>query len=125
MACSRGFTLISTVLILLAVAFLVTTTVTLLSVSDAQTSYAISQGASALGLVEGCAEDVLLLARKNASYAGGTLMRPEGSCSVGIAKNGNQWTATVRSTGEYVRAAQLVFNRTSAKVTLVSWHLIP
>ena len=122
---SSGFVVISTVFILLAVALALGVTVTILSVSDAQTSYAISEGTDARSLLDGCAEDTLLFSRASASYVGGTIMRPEGSCSVSLSKAGNRWSATVRTNGEYDQAATVVFDRTGSKVTLVSWHATP
>lgn len=119
---SNGFVVISTVFILLAVSLALGVTVTILSVSDAQTSYAISEGTDARGLLDGCVEDALLFSRANASYAGGMITRPEGFCSVSLSKAGNRWTATVRTNGEYMQAAAVIFDRMGSGVKLVSWH---
>ena len=125
MNASKGFVVISTVLVLLAVALSLGTTVTLLSIGDAQTSYALSEGASSRALLDGCVEDTLLFARASASYVGGIVTRPEGSCSVILAKAGNRWTATVQTNGEYVHMAEVVFDRSASGIELVSWHAIP
>ncbi len=122
---SRGFIILSTVFILLAVALALGVTVTILSIGNAQTSFALSEGASARGLLDGCVEDVLLFSRASASYSGGTITHPDGSCSVSLSKVGNEWTATVRTNGAYDHAATIVFNRTGSGVTLVSWHALP
>lgn len=121
---SKGFIVISTVFVLLAVALALGTTVTILSVSNAQTSYELSEGANARSLLDGCVEDVLLFSRANNSYAGGTLTRPEGTCAASLSKVGNRWTATVRTNGEYDHAAEVVFDRTGSGVRLVSWHAV-
>jgi hypothetical protein len=125
MSSSNGFVVISTVFVLLAVSLMLGVTMTILSVSDAQTSYALSEGGSARVLLDGCVEDTLLFSRASASYAGGTVSRPGGSCVVSLSKSGNRWTATVRTNGEYDHAASVVFDRTVAGVKLVSWHAIP
>ena len=125
MRCGKGFVVISTVFILLAVALALGVTVTILSVSNAQTSLALSEGMDARGLLDGCVEDTLLFSRASASYAGGTITRPEGSCSAALSKVGTVWTATVRTNGDYNQAATIVFNRASSGVTLVSWHALP
>lgn len=122
---SKGFVVISTVLVLLAVALSLGTTVTLLSIGDAQTSYSLSEGASSRLLLDGCVEDMLLFARASASYAGGTITRPEGSCDVALAKAGSRWTAMVQTRGEYVHTADVIFDRNSSGIKLVSWHAIP
>ena len=121
---SRGFVIISTVFILLAVAIAIGATTTLLSVSDAQTSFALSEGVRARGLLDGCVEDVLLFSRANATYTGGALSRPGGTCLANIAKLGNRWTATVRANGEYVQAAEVVFDRTASGVNLLQWRAV-
>lgn len=125
MRCGKGFVVISTVFILLAVALALGVTVTILSVSNAQTSLALSEGMDARGLLDGCVEDMLLFSRASASYAGGTITRPEGSCSATLSKVGTVWTATMRTNGDYNQAATIVFNRASSGVTLVSWHALP
>lgn len=121
---SKGFVVISTVFVLLAVALALSTTVTVLSVGNAQTSFALSEGALARALLDGCVEDTLLFSRANASYAGGTITRPSGSCSVSISKAANRWTATVRTNGAYDQAASVVFDRLGSGVRLVSWHAV-
>lgn len=125
MRCGKGFVVISTVFILLAVALALGVTVTILSVSNAQTSLALSDGMDARGLLDGCVEDTLLFSRASASYVGGTITRPEGSCSAALSKAGTVWTATVRTNGDYDQAATIVFNRASSGVTLSSWHALP
>lgn len=122
---SRGFIVLSTVFILLAVSLALGVTVTILSVGNAQTSFALSEGVEARNMLDGCIEDVLLFSRANDSYAGGTITRPDGSCSASLSKAGNEWTATVRTNGAYDHAATVVFNRTGSGVALVSQHALP
>ncbi len=125
MISSKGFVVISTVFVLLAISLMLGVTVTMLSISDAQTSLSLSDGASARALLDGCVEDTLLFSRANNSYAGGTVARPEGTCSVSLSKAGNRWTATVRTNGEYDHATEVVFDRTGSGIKLISWHAIP
>ncbi len=122
---SRCFVVLSTVFILLAVSLALGVTVTILSVSNAQTSFALSEGMNARGLLDGCVEDALLFSRASASYTGGTITHPEGSCVVTISKSGSQWTGVVRTNGAYDQAVQVVFERTSSGVTLTRWHALP
>lgn len=122
---SRGFIVLSMVFILLAVSLALGVTVTILSVGNAQTSFAISEGMEARDMLDGCIEDVLLFSRGSDSYAGGTIARPEGSCVATISKSGSQWTATVRTGGSFDQAAEVIFTRASSGVTMVSWHAVP
>lgn len=121
----NGSVILALVLVLSVVALSVTTSMSLLSINTAETSFAGSKGYEALGLAEGCAEDTLLLARSNAAYSGGTLSRPEGTCSLSISKAGNRWTALVQSNGAFVKKIQLVFDRLGSGISLVSWKNIP
>ena len=122
---SRGFIVISTVFLLLAVAVMIGVTVTMFSVSDSGVSFALSRGAGARALLDGCVEDALLFSRASAAYAGGTIVRPEGSCTANIAKAGNRWTATVRVSGAFGAAAEVAFDRTGSGVRMVRWRAIP
>lgn len=121
----HGSVILALVLVLSVVALSVTTSIALLSINTAATSFAESRGYESLGLAEGCTEDTLLFARSNAAYSGGTLSRPEGTCSVSIAKSGNRWTATIQSNGEYIKKIQIVFDRLGSSISLVSWQNIP
>lgn len=121
----NGSVILALVLVLSVVALSVTTSISLLSINTAETSYADSKGYEALGLAEGCAEDILLLARSNAAYTSSTLSRPEGTCSIAISKVGNRWTATIQSDGSYVKKIHIVFDRLGSGISLVSWRNIP
>lgn len=117
-----GFVAISTVLVVSAVVLVVGTSVTLLAIGEAQASLAVSKSEANLQLTEGCMEDALLLARARQSYTGSTINRPEGSCTVSVAKNGSQWTLTaVPNTLAYKRTIQVVVNNTSS-LSVISWQ---
>ena len=122
----KGFIAISVTLLLLVVIVAIATTVALLSIGEAQSSLALSQGEETLQFVEGCTEDALLKARTNSSYNGGTITRPEGTCSVTISKNSSTWTMTTTTTDtKYKRTIQTVFDRNPTGITLTSWQEIP
>lgn len=121
----KGYVAILTVLILMSVIITAATTVTLLSIGEAQSALALYKGEDTLAFVEGCAEDALLKSRASASYTGGPITRPEGTCSVTINKAGTTWTITVSTTNTlYVRTIQIVINRLPTGITLTSWKEI-
>lgn len=100
----KGVVALSIVLVLAAVLAAVSITVALLSVGEGQSGLALTNGESTLAFVEGCTEDALLKARASASYTGGNITRPEGTCSVSVSKVGSVWTLTVGTTAtSYIR----------------------
>ena len=118
-----GYVAISIMLILSAVILGIIVTVAQLGIGEGQASLALSKGEDTLNFVEGCTEDALLKIRSNASYAGGTISRPEGTCSVGVVKAESTYTVTVTTTAaQYKRTIQAIVNRSSSGVTLTSWR---
>ena len=121
----KGFIAISTVLIVSAVVLAVAFSVTMRSIGNAKSSLALTKGEDALGLAEGCAEDGLLKSKANASYNGGAITRPEGTCQITISKSGTTWTMTAAVTSPaYRRSVKVIFVRTDTQITLSSWKEI-
>lgn len=119
----KGFIAMTTVLILSVVVVTIVTTVSLLSIGESQSAFALMKGEDALQFSEGCAEDALQRIRADESYAGGTFSRPEGMCVIGVSQEGNTWTITAYSdTADYMRNIQVVFERTVTGIVLTSWR---
>lgn len=120
---NKGFIAISTVLILLVVVVSIVTTVSLLSVGEARSGFALAQGEAALQFSEGCAEDALLKAKSDTTYAGGNIVRPEGTCVIDIAKNGISWTLDASPlNGDSIRHVRVVFDYVPlVGIILTSW----
>lgn len=117
----KGYIALTTVLILSAVTLAIATTISLLAIGEAQSSLALHKGEDSLTFVEGCMEDALLNARESDSYTGGTLTRPEGTCSITVNKVSNTWTITATTTSTaYTRTIQVVAVKGSS-LTLTSW----
>src|SRR5258708_18718426 len=118
----QGFIAISMVILLVALVIAIATTVALLSIGEAESALTLTNGESTLDFVEGCTEDALLKARASASYAGGNITRPEGTCTVSVAKAGSTWTLTVSTTAiAYVRTIQVVITQDGYGDTISSW----
>lgn len=122
---------LSIVIVLGGVLVALATTVTYLSIGEAQTGLAHLKGNENLSFAEGCMEDAMLKIRSDSSYAGGTIGRPgtEGTCSIAIvSKTGSSpvtWTVNATSTATaYKRTVRAVFNRAATGITLVSWSEI-
>jgi hypothetical protein len=118
----NGFVAIVTTLIIGAVCLAIISSVALLSIGEAQAALSQTSGEETLAFVEGCVEDGLLKSRASSSYTGGTITRPEGTCSISISKVGNTWTMTTTTTAtKYVRTIVTVFTRANSGITLTSW----
>lgn len=121
----KGFIAISTVLVVAVVTLIIATVVTFISINEAQSSLASLGGEQSLNLAEGCTGDAILLVRANASYAGGTITRPEGSCSIAISKVGTTYTIVATPTGvNYVKKVQAAITRGASAITISSWQEI-
>lgn len=117
----RGYIALIAVLTISAVVLAISTTVALLAIGEAQSSYALTKGEDTLAFVEGCMEDALLKSQKSSSYTSGSITRPEGTCAVTVSKAGNVWTLTASTTDtKYVRTIQAVVTRGSS-LTITSW----
>lgn len=119
----KGYIAIFTVIIITAIALVLATTIVFVSIGELQASFALSQGEDTLQFVDGCVEDALWKSRINSAYNGGTITRPEGTCSVTVdSKVGNTWTLTITTTAtNYTRTMRVVFNRDVTGITLTSW----
>lgn len=119
---NQGYITISIVLVVMAVVLGVVITVSQLGLGEGQSSLSLTNGESNLHLVEGCMEDALLKLRANAGYSGGTLTRPEGSCSVTVSQVVNDYTITTTSTTNiYKRTIQARVTRAGSAITITSW----
>lgn len=109
----------------MAIVVAVSITVAFLSIGEAQSSLTLTKGDDVLSFVEGCTEDALLKSRASASYAGGNITRPEGTCTVSVSKAGSTWTITVSTTSmQYVRTIQAVITQDGYGETLTTWKEI-
>lgn len=117
----RGYVAISIVLILSAIILGIIVTVAQLSIGEGQVALSLSKGEDTLDFVEGCMEDALLNINASSSYSGGTITRPEGTCSITVSKSGSTYTTTATTTATtYNRTIQTVLTRSSG-ISITSW----
>lgn len=121
----KGFIAILTVLALLVFSLSLTAAVTYLSIGESQSGLAVARGKAALSLVEGCAEDALLLAKRDANYTGGNYEYLNGECLADVSKDGNTWTMHISGTKDnFTRRLEIVFEYTAGPfgvIILQSW----
>lgn len=111
-------------LIVSAVVLLIGITLAILGVSEAQMGLSEKRGHYALALAEGCAEDALLSAYYDGSYAGGAESYPEGSCTVGVVKDGDNWTiTTTAATSGHTKRIEVTIDR-GDEISIISWKEI-
>lgn len=125
---SRGFIALLTVITLLVFSLSLTVATTYLSIGESQSALALTQGEAALQLAEGCAEDALLLSKRDDDYAGGTYGYLDGTCQVNVEKDLLQWTFDIVATkGAFTRRLEITVGRTlglpglPATLALQSW----
>jgi hypothetical protein len=112
------------VLVISVVVLAIIVTVTLTSIGEGQSSLALTQGEQELNFAEGCMEDALLLVQKSAAYNGGSITRPEGTCTITTNNVGNVWTITAATNStQYKRTIEVIASRTSSLV-ITSWREI-
>lgn len=118
----QGYVALIIVLTISVIVLGIASTVAVLSIGEAQSSFAMVNGENTVQFVEGCMEDALLNAKLSAAYTGGTITRPEGTCSIVVSKVGNSWTVTTTTTATtYKRTIQAQFSRNPA-LSVTSWQ---
>ena len=118
---SKGYIALTMILVIVAVVIALSTTVTLLAIGEGQSALAQQKGEDNLNLVDGCSEDALQKIHDSSSYAGGSITRPEGTCSVTVNTGNPNWNITVTTTSTtYKRSVQIVATRGST-ITITSW----
>lgn len=114
----------ASVLIIAAVVITIGITTSLLSIGEGQSSLALTKGEETLNLAESCMEDALLKLRNSSAYAGGSIILPEGTCTVTVSQNNNIYTITATNNGNaYKRTIQTVVNR-GTLIIVNSWKEI-
>lgn len=119
----QGYVAIAVVLLLSVIILGVMVTVAQLGIGEEQSSLALSKGEDSLHFVEGCMEDALLKLRASSGYTGGSITRPEGTCTVTISNVGTIYTVTATTTAtNYRRTVRAVVNRGVTAITITSWN---
>lgn len=118
---SKGYIALTMILVIVSVVIALATTIALLSIGEGQASLAQQEGEESWNFIDGCAEDALLKIHDSSSYAGGTITRPEGSCSVTVISGNPNWNIKVTTTSTtYKRTVQILATRGST-ITITSW----
>lgn len=117
----QGFIALSMILIISAVVVGIATTVTYLSIGEAQSSLVQQKGEDAWDFIDGCAEDALQEIHDSSTYAGGSITHPEGTCTITVNSGNPNWNITVTTTAtNYKRSLQITATRGST-ITITSW----
>ena len=114
-----GYIAITIILVIISVVLVIGTSVSLLSINDIQMSLSNKNGLTALNIVEGCADNLLLNLNEENNIPS-SISLPEGTCSATInSQTGNDWEFTVQTTvNGYSKSAEYAATRgTSVFVT--------
>lgn len=118
---NRGYVAMSTVLVVGVILLSTGMAVILNSINESQSSASDSQKERAIGFVESCAQDALLQLNNNNALPG-TVVLPDGSCTVTInSHTGNDWDFSVSgSLSGYQKIIRVSTTRTTT-VVINSW----
>lgn len=118
---NKGYIMLSSILVILAVVVVIGISTSLLSVNDLLSSNSGEKGEAALDFVESCAEDALLYLNENNSLPSSVTILSQ-SCNVNInSQVGNNWDFNVTGIIEgNARSFRIKVIRDST-LTVTSW----
>lgn len=122
----QGFIAFTSLLVISAVTLAIAVSISLLGITEANTSLGFKKGQEALKIAESCSEEALLRLRDNAGYAGGSLNVGNGSCNMSISGIGSdrtiEITATLTGPPDYVKKLQVTAKRVGNSINITSWQ---
>ena len=117
----KGYIAISSVLVISVIVVVIGVSVSLLSISEAQTSLGGKKGEDALNLADSCVEEALIRISED-NFLPSSLSSPQGSCDIGInSSGGGDWDFTVTADYETYQKKIRVTAQRGAEVSLISW----
>jgi uncharacterized protein (UPF0333 family) len=118
---NRGYVAMSTVLVIGVILLSTGMAVILNSINESQSSTSDSQKEKVIGFVESCAQDALLRLNNNNALPG-SIVLPDGSCTVTInSQIGNDWDFSVSgSLSGYQKVIRVSTTRTTT-IVINSW----
>lgn len=122
---NSGYITLMSVLVVGAVGVIIATSLLLLGISSARSSFAGVQSNQALGLADACVEEGLEQIRELTSYTGtGNLSLGQGSCTYTVtSQGGNNRTIQASSTvGTLVRKVNVVITAINPLITVSTWQ---
>lgn len=123
---NQGFIAFTSLLVISAVTLAIAVSISLLGISEANTSLGFKKGQETLKIAEGCAEEALLRLRDSASYTGGSLNVGNGSCIMSISGTDPNFTidvtATITGPPQYIKKVQVTTKRAGNSINIVSWQ---
>ena len=118
----KGYMAVFTVLILLAVTAGIASTLTFVSMDNAESQDAISKGQQALYFSESCAEEAILRVIHDQTYSGGTFDLPQGQCEVSVSSDNGTYSLQALGKNEnYQKHIAVQFILQAEKIQVVDW----
>ncbi len=123
----EGYIALISLLIIAAVTLVISTSLTIVSISEAQASLSFTEGIEARYMAESCTEEALLRLRDNSAYTSGTLTIENDSCTINIT-GGNPYTITVTGSTStvptYTKKIQIIAKKAGRSINIISWQEI-
>ncbi len=110
----KGYIAIMTVLALLVFSLSLLLALPYLSIGGAKQALLLSESEGVRARLDGCAEDALLMLKRNETYSGGTYEYLGMHCEVAVARNDTHFTLTLIGNGQDItRRLTVVVDRTA------------
>lgn len=121
----KGYIAFTTLLIVGAVSLSVALSVSILSIGEGQMSLSTKKGQQVFYLAESCIEDSLEQIKNNNNYNGGSFNIFDGSCTININKQGNNWIIIVSAIKDnFEKKIETQITKTGGNIILNSWKEI-
>jgi hypothetical protein len=120
-----GYITLISVLIAGAIAVAVATTLIVLGIIGAQTSFTLEQSYQAKALMSACAEEALQEIRDSTPFTGsGSLTLGAGTCVYNVVNTGgsNRTITATGTVGDVVRKARITLEAVNPRMKVISWQ---
>lgn len=122
-----GYITLLSVLVVGAVTLAITTSLLLLGIGSARTSFAKEQSEQTKALVNACAEEALQMIRNSTPFTGsGGLSLGQGTCSYTVTSQGgsNRTVTSTGTVGATTRKVKIIINQINPNISISSWQEI-
>lgn len=125
----NGYIAFTSILIVSAVALLISVSMSILGIDEAKSSLTYKKGQETLKIAEGCLEEALIRIRDDVFYTSGSLNLPDGSCTINVSANGSEKTidivAVISGNPGYEKHLLVLTEFSAGDVVIKSWQEIP
>ncbi|MFC1645113.1 hypothetical protein ACFL08_03730 [Patescibacteria group bacterium] len=122
---AEGYITLLSILIIGSVGVVITTSLILLSIGSARTSFALEQANQAKGLANACTEEAVQQIQDDVPFTGSeTLTIGQGECTYTVTSGGGGFRdiTAVSTVGTITRKVEVSIDAISPSINIVSWQ---